>query len=83
MKVGGKFFSGKIFYQPLVPQSRHMSIGSQGPAWAVGFVNIEQSGCIEIMHFRDSLTRNLPSKSTSGVFEISALSCILIMEKYR
>lgn len=77
-----KIFFLKIFHWPLVPQSRHMSIGSQGPAWAVGFVNTEPSGCIEIKHFGDSLTRNLPGKSTSGVFEISALSRILIMEKY-
>lgn len=59
-----------------------MSTGSQVTGWAVGYVNVEQSGCIEIMHLSDSLTRNAMSKKTSGVFEISALSCILIPEKY-
>ena len=82
MKFGENFLFGKIFHQPLVPQSHHMSIGSQGPAWAVGFVNTEQSGCIEIMHVSDSLTRNILGKSTSGVFEISVLSSILVVEKY-
>ena len=82
MRFGKNFLFGKIFHRPLVPQSRHVSIGSQGPAWAVGFVNTERSGCIEIMHFSDSLTRNILGKSTSGVFEISALSCILVVEKY-
>lgn len=38
--------------------------------------------CIEIMHLSDSLTRNFMSKKTSGVSEMSALSCIPITEKY-
>lgn len=58
-----------------------MSSGSWVPAWAVGFVNVQQSVCIEIMHLGDSGTRYLMSKKTSGVFEMSALSRVLIAEK--
>lgn len=50
--------------------------------WAVGFVNVEQSVCGEVMHLGHSGTRYLMSKKTSGVFEVSALSCTLITEKY-
>ena len=63
-------------------QPHHMSIGSQVPVLAVGFVNVEQSVCVEIMHLNDALTRNLMSKKTSCVFEMSALSCIPITENY-
>lgn len=73
---------GKIFYLPPAPQPRHVSTGSQGPVWAAGFVNVEQSVRTEIMHLSDSLIRNLTSKKTSGMFDISALSCILIAENY-
>lgn len=72
----------KIFYLSPVPQPRRTRTGSQVPVRAVGFVNAEQSVRREIMHLSDSLTRNLMSKKTSGVFEMSALSCILITEKY-
>ena len=59
-----------------------MSTGSQVPVWAVGFVNVDQSVCVENMHLNDSLTRNIMSKKTSCVFEMSAFSCVPITKNY-
>lgn len=76
-------FSARSFIYLLFPQARHMSSGSRVPVWAVGFVNGEQSVCIEIMHLGDSSTRYLMSRKISGVLETAALSCILLTEKDR
>ena len=48
----------KIFYLPPGPHPRPGSTGSWGRVWAVGFADEEQSGCRQIMHLSDSLTRN-------------------------